>query len=83
MPCSAELGALRCLSLWGRHEGAGRLAQALTALPENQCEAIVLRHWHSCSLVEMGEPLGCTTAGVTRLLQCGLRNLRKRLNDLE
>jgi RNA polymerase sigma-70 factor (ECF subfamily) len=66
-----------------RHERAVRLAEALTTLPDNQREAVVLRHWHVCSLVEIGERLGCTTAAVTGLLHRGLRNLRKRLNDLE
>jgi hypothetical protein len=42
--------------------------------------AVVLRHWHSCSLVER---LGCTTAAVTGLLHRGLRKLRQQLHDLE
>jgi RNA polymerase sigma factor (sigma-70 family) len=66
-----------------RHERAVRLAEALAALPENQREAVVLRHWHGYSLVEIGERLGCTTAAVTGLLHRGLRNLRQRLHDLE
>jgi RNA polymerase sigma-70 factor (ECF subfamily) len=66
-----------------RHERAVRLAEALAALPENQRVAVVLRHWHGCSVVEIGERLGCTTAAVTGLLHRGLRNLRRRLNDLE
>ena len=66
-----------------RHERAVRLANALDALPENQREAVVLRHWHGCSLVEIGEHLGCTTAAVTGLLHRGLRKLRKQLHDLE
>ena len=66
-----------------RHERAVRLAEALATLPENQREAIVLRHWQGCSLVEIGERLGCTTAAVTGLLHRGLRNLRKQLHDLE
>jgi len=66
-----------------RHERAVRLAEALAALPETQREAVVLRHWHSCSLVEISERLGCTTAAVTGLLHRGLRSLRKRLHDLE
>jgi RNA polymerase sigma-70 factor, ECF subfamily len=65
------------------HERAVRLAEALATLPENQREAVVLRHWHGCSLVEIGERLGCTTAAVTGLLHRGLRNLRKQLHDLE
>jgi RNA polymerase sigma-70 factor, ECF subfamily len=66
-----------------RHERAVRLAEALAALPENQREAVVLRHWHGHSLVEIGERLGVTTAAVTGLLHRGLRNLRKQLHDLE
>jgi RNA polymerase sigma-70 factor (ECF subfamily) len=66
-----------------RHERAVRLAEALATLPENQREAVVLRHWHNCSLVEIAERLGCTTAAVTGLLHRGLRNLRKQLHDLE
>jgi RNA polymerase sigma-70 factor (ECF subfamily) len=66
-----------------RHERAVRLAEALARLPVNQREAVVLRHWHGCSLVEIGERLGCTAAAVTGLLHRGLRNLRKQLRDLE
>jgi RNA polymerase sigma-70 factor (ECF subfamily) len=66
-----------------RHERAVRLAEALAALPENQREAVVLRHWHDCSLAEIAEQLGCTTAAVTGLLHRGLRNLRQLLHDLE
>jgi RNA polymerase sigma-70 factor (ECF subfamily) len=66
-----------------RQERAVRLAEALAALPDNQREAVVWRHWHGCSLVEIGQRLGCTTAAVTGLLHRGLRNLRKQLHDLE
>jgi RNA polymerase sigma-70 factor (ECF subfamily) len=66
-----------------RHERAVRLAEALTTLPENQREAVMQRHWHGGSLVEIGERLGCTTAAVTGLLHRGLRNLRKQLHELE
>jgi RNA polymerase sigma-70 factor (ECF subfamily) len=66
-----------------RQERAVRLAEALATLPENQREAVVLRHWQGCSLVEIGEHLGCTTAAVTGLLHRGLRNLRQQLHDLE
>jgi RNA polymerase sigma-70 factor (ECF subfamily) len=66
-----------------RQERAIRLAEALTTLPENQREAIVLRHWHGCSLVEIGARLGCTTAAVTGLLHRGFRTLRQQLQDLE
>jgi RNA polymerase sigma-70 factor (ECF subfamily) len=66
-----------------RHERAVRLAEVLEMLPENQREAVVLRHWHGCSLAEIGACLGCTTAAVTGLLHRGLRKLRQQLHDLE
>jgi RNA polymerase sigma-70 factor (ECF subfamily) len=66
-----------------RQERAVRVAEALAALPENQREAVVLRHWHGCPLAEIAARLGCTTAAVTGLLHRGLRNLRKQLGDLE
>ena len=66
-----------------RHERALLLAQALKELPENQREAVVLRHFHGCSLAEIAEDLKCTTAAVTGLLHRGLKNLRKSLNELE
>jgi RNA polymerase sigma-70 factor (ECF subfamily) len=66
-----------------RQERAVRLAEALATLPPNQREAVVWRHWHGCSLVEIGARLGCTTAAVTGLLHRCLRNLRKQLLDLE
>jgi RNA polymerase sigma-70 factor (ECF subfamily) len=40
-----------------RHERAVRLAEVLATLPENQRAAVVLRHWHGCSLTEIGERL--------------------------
>jgi RNA polymerase sigma-70 factor (ECF subfamily) len=55
-----------------RHERAILLAQALTDLPENQREAVVLRHFHGCSLTEIADELKCTTAAVTGLLHRGL-----------
>jgi RNA polymerase sigma-70 factor, ECF subfamily len=66
-----------------RQERALRLAEALATLPENQREAVVLRHWNGCSLAEIGEHLGCTTAAVTGLLHRGLRKLKQQLHDLE
>ena len=66
-----------------RHEQALRLAEALAGLPDNQREAVVLRHWHGWSLVDIGRQLGCSTAAVTGLLHRGLKNLRTQLQDLE
>jgi RNA polymerase sigma-70 factor (ECF subfamily) len=66
-----------------RHERAVQLADALATLPDNQREAVVLRHWHGLSLVDIATELGCTTAAVTGLLHRGLKSLRKQLHDLE
>jgi RNA polymerase sigma-70 factor, ECF subfamily len=66
-----------------RQERALLLADALAALPENQREAVVLRHFQSCSLAEIAAALGCTTAAVTGLLHRGLRKLRTALKSLE
>jgi RNA polymerase sigma-70 factor (ECF subfamily) len=66
-----------------RQERAVRLAAALEDLPEAQREAVVLRHFHGCSLAEIAGQLGCTTAAVTGLLHRGTRQLRKHLQDLE
>jgi RNA polymerase sigma-70 factor (ECF subfamily) len=66
-----------------RHERAVRLADALAALPDNQREAVVLRHFQGCSLADIGRQLSCSTAAVTGLLHRGLKNLRKQLHELE
>lgn len=65
-----------------RHERALLLADALANLPEQQREAIVLRHFHGSSLAEIADELKTTTAAVTGLLHRGLKNLRKALADL-
>jgi RNA polymerase sigma-70 factor (ECF subfamily) len=65
----------------GRHERALQLADAVAALPDAQREAVVLRHWEGMSLEQIAGRLGCTTAAVAGLLQRGLKNLRKRLDE--
>jgi RNA polymerase sigma-70 factor, ECF subfamily len=62
-----------------RHERALQLAEALAQLPDSQRDAVLLRHFQGLSLAEIAEQLACTTAAVTRLLQRGLKNLRKSL----
>lgn len=64
-----------------RHEWALRLADALAELPETQRMAVLLRHFHDASLVEIAEQMNTTTTAVTGLLVRGLRNLRKVLRD--
>lgn len=64
-----------------RQERALRLAEALTRLPENQREALVLRHFQNLPLADIAQQLGCTTAAVAGLLQRGLKNLRHSLAE--
>jgi len=66
-----------------RDERAVCVAEALATLPESQREAVVLRHFHGLSLLEIAARLDCTTAAVTGLLHRGLTNLRKHLHELE
>jgi DNA-directed RNA polymerase specialized sigma24 family protein len=40
------------------------LANPLVPLSANQRGAVLLRHWHAYSLMEITERLGCTTAAV-------------------
>lgn len=64
-----------------RHERALQLADALTQLPDNQREAILLRHFHGLSLAEIAEQLECSTGAGAGLLQRGLKNLRTTLAE--
>lgn len=64
-----------------RHERALQLAEALAQLPDNQRDAVILRHFQELSLAEIAKELDCSTAAVTGLLQRGLKNLRKSLAE--
>jgi RNA polymerase sigma-70 factor (ECF subfamily) len=66
-----------------RHERAILLAEALAQLPDQQRDAVILRHFQGRSLAEIAAELGATTSAVTGLLHRGLKNLRKALNALE
>lgn len=65
-----------------RHERALLLAEALAKLPEQQREAVLLRHFHGSSLADIAKELTTTTPAVAGLLQRGLKNLRKALAEL-
>jgi RNA polymerase sigma-70 factor (ECF subfamily) len=65
-----------------RHERALLLAQALANLPDQQREAVVLRHFHGCSLAEIAEELDSTTTAITGLLHRGMKRLRSALKEL-
>jgi RNA polymerase sigma-70 factor (ECF subfamily) len=62
-----------------RTEQAVRLAAALATLPEAQCEALVLQHWHGWKVAEIAEHLGRTRTAVAGLLKRGLATLREEL----
>jgi RNA polymerase sigma-70 factor (ECF subfamily) len=58
------------------HENVLLLADALTALPEAQREAIVLHYWQELPVAEVATRLGRSPAAVAGLLQRGLKTLR-------
>jgi RNA polymerase sigma-70 factor (ECF subfamily) len=64
-----------------RNEQLGRLAAALKALPEAQCEAVTMHYFQNQSLDEIGQALGRSRAAVAGLLQRGLRQLRTVLDQ--
>lgn len=64
-----------------RHEEILRLAAALYTLPEEQREALILRHLHELSMRELCERTGHSTAEAAGLIQKGLAGLRKALKS--
>lgn len=64
-----------------QHERALQVAEALAQLPENQREAVVLRHFQGMSVAQIAEQLDSTAAAAAGLLQRGLKNLRNALED--
>ena len=66
-----------------REESAVRVALALDALPDNQREAVVLRHFEGRSLAEIGAALNCSTAAVAGLIYRGLKMMRRQLKEQE
>ncbi len=60
-----------------------RLTMAIESLPEDQREAVRLRHLEGLSLAEMSERLNRTERAVAALLNRGISNLRSRLRDDE
>lgn len=78
----AEASGLSPSAHVARAEEAVRLADALTALPEDQREALVLQHWHGWKVAEIAAHLGRTKPAVAGLLKRGLARLREELTDL-
>ena len=65
------------------NEKSVRLTKAVESLPEDQREAVRLRHLEGLSLAEMGERLNRSERAVAALLNRGIANLRSRLRDDE
>jgi RNA polymerase sigma-70 factor, ECF subfamily len=64
-----------------RNEDLLRLANALTALPADTREAVVLKHCRDWTLAEIAAHLGRTPAAVASLLHRGLKQLRALLHE--
>lgn len=64
-----------------RNEAVDRLASALTAVSDDQREALVLRHLQGRSLAEIAEIMGRSPSAVAGLIHRGLTGLRARLRE--
>ena len=62
-----------------RNEQLGRLARGLSGLPEDQQQALVLRHLQGWPLADIGRHFGRSPAAVAGLLHRGLKSLRRQL----
>ena len=62
-----------------RGEEAQRLAQALAVLPEDQREAVRLRHLEGWALADIARHLGRSSAATAGLIKRGMQVLRRRL----
>jgi RNA polymerase sigma-70 factor (ECF subfamily) len=66
-----------------RNERVALLARALAELPDDQREAVVLRHLHGRALAEIAEAMSRTPSAVAGLLHRGLDRLRSLLQTRE
>jgi RNA polymerase sigma-70 factor (ECF subfamily) len=66
-----------------RDEERLRLLEALSKLERRRREAIILQKYHSLTLAQIAEHLGCTTGAVAGLHAQGLKELRKHLPEME
>lgn len=62
-------------------EAAVRLARAVERLPDDQREAVRLRHLEGRTLADMARQLERSEQAVAGLVKRGLKNLRKQLDD--
>ena len=64
-----------------RGEQADRLEQALAALPDDQREAVRLRHLEGLALADIASRLGRSPAATAGLIKRGMKALRRRLHE--
>jgi RNA polymerase sigma-70 factor (ECF subfamily) len=64
-----------------RGEDANRLEQALATLPDDQREAVRLRHLEGLALADIAVRLGRSTAATAGLIKRGMKALRRRLHE--
>ena len=62
---------------------AERLSQALAALPDDQREAVRLRHLEGWALAEIAVRVGRSSAATAGLIKRGMKALRRRLHESE
>jgi RNA polymerase sigma-70 factor (ECF subfamily) len=63
-----------------RGEEADRLSQALAALPDDQQEAVRLRHIEGWALADIAARLGRTPAAAAGLIKRGMKALRRQMH---
>jgi len=63
-----------------RGEEAERLSSALTTLPDDQREAVRLRHLEGWALADVAQHLGRTPAATAGLIKRGMHALRRRMH---
>jgi RNA polymerase sigma-70 factor (ECF subfamily) len=63
-----------------RGEEAERLSRALTALPEDQREAVRLRHLEGWAVADIAAHLGRSIAATAGLIKRGMHTLRRQLH---
>jgi RNA polymerase sigma-70 factor (ECF subfamily) len=64
-----------------RGEDAHRLEQALATLPDDQREAVRLRHLEGWALADIAVRLGRSAAATAGLIKRGMKTLRRRLHE--
>ena len=64
-----------------RHETEEELPAAIEGLPDDQREAVQLRHLEGWSLKQLAEHFGRSEVAVAGLLKRGMQKLRELLDD--